>query len=117
MFPPLRRVFEKTAEPVRELLHQTQLSTEGENIFNDIDDEEMPGEDYVNFYDSDALEVQSPSVEDRDNLSILNNREEFERALTGVGVNGSEKREEKSNSVLVITANIATDSPTTSQLL
>ena len=110
-------MFEKTAEPVRELLHQTHLSTEGENIFNDIDDEEMPGEDYVNFYDSDALETQSSPAWDRHSVSVLNSREDFERVLTGVGVNGSEKREEKSNSVLVITANIATDSPTTSQLL
>ena len=112
---PLRRVFDQTAMPVRELLLKTALSSvKEENILEDMKNEERPTDDALLSIDDDLSDILNPSVSNRESLSILNKREffdnlDFERERVSVKHNQTNQQKQKENNVLVITAAIIKD--------
>ena len=63
---------------------------EDENIFDEMDGDKMPGEDSVNFENSNAIDIQSSPGWEEETLFVLNNRENNERTLSG-GNNNMDK--------------------------
>ena len=103
-------MFDQTAEPVRELLFKsTSSSAQAEDILEDMKNEEVPTEDILLSVDDDISDILSPSVSNRKSLSILNNREEFEKHLIGLNDNQTHEQQHKKNNILVITATIVKD--------
>ena len=99
---PLKRVFDKTAEPVRKLFLTSAKSK------NELDDSEsLKHDQLVMTTDILASKNITPSVSNRKSLTVLNDRTSFERQLVGINDDGSEKKEKpKKGSILVITATI-----------
>ena len=98
---PLRRVFDKTAEPVRKLFLTSSKSK------NELDESKHLKDDEPAMTTDILISRNiSPSVSNRKSLTVLNDRTSFERQLAGVN-DGSEKKEnQKKGSILVITATI-----------
>jgi hypothetical protein len=106
----LRRVFDKTAEPVRKLLLKTSSSgKEVRNILNGVETEESSAEDLLLSIDEDVSEILSPSVSNRKTLAVLNDRTGFERHLVGIADKTNDSKEHKKGNILVITATIVKD--------
>ena len=98
---PLKRVFDKTAEPVRKLFLTSAKSK------NELDDSENLKHDKpVMTTDILASKNITPSVSNRKSLAILNDRTSFERQLVGLNDDSGKKEKPKKGSILVITATI-----------
>ena len=107
---PLRRVFDKTAEPVRQLLLKSSSSDkETENILRKMNKEESSAEDLLLSIDDDVSEILAPSVSNRKSLTVLNDRTGFERRLVGIADDTDDLKEHKKGNILVITATIIRD--------
>ena len=103
-------MFDQTAEPVRELLLKTTSSlTQEESILEDMKNEEGPTEDIMLSVNDDISDILNPTVSNRESLSVLNNRANFEKHLVGLKDNQNKKQEQKKNNILVITATIVKD--------
>ena len=98
---PLKRVFDKTAEPVRKLFLTSAKSK------NELDDSENLKHDQPAMTtDILASKNITPSVSNRKSLTVLNDRTSFERQLVGINDSSEKKEKPKKGSILVITATI-----------
>ena len=64
--------------------------------------EEVPTEDIMLSLNDDISDILNPTVSNRESLSVLNNRANFERHLVGLRDNHNKKQEHKKNNILVV---------------
>ena len=111
---PLRRVFDRTAEPVRKLLVKSSpLRVDTGNILNNLNKETYSTNDILPLVEDDGSKFLTPSVSNRKSLTVLNDRMGFERQLVGIKDNLTNEKEPKKSNILVITATIVKENERT----
>ena len=106
---PLRRVFDKTAAPVRDLLLKSPTPSKEPNIINDMQKDYSSGDDIMLPIDNIYTDISNPNVSNRKSLQVLNERNDFERQLIGFTEDEGGSFAHKKNNILVITAKIIKD--------